>query len=197
MQNTRQQILDFIRDNQMASANEISRAFPMTSANARHHLSILEGQNLVEEVGQRLARGRGRPTKLYALTHQAMHHNIDLLVDALLKLILADNNPVEQFVKLIPKLFGNPIDSHNQIQRLNQVIQRLNEMHYQARWEASPSGPRIIFGHCPYAAILSENPELCQMDQVMLSQQLKNPVEQIAKLDTSPKGKIHCIFATR
>jgi predicted ArsR family transcriptional regulator len=197
MQNTRQQILDFIRDNQMASAIEISRAFPMTSANARHHLSILEGQNLVEEVGQRLARGRGRPTKLFALTHRAMDHNIDLLVDALLKLILTNKNPEEQFAQLIPQLFGEEMDSKNQIQRLNQIIQRLNEMHYQARWEASPSGPRIIFGHCPYAPILSENPELCQMDQVMLAKQLKNPIEQIAKLERSPKGKIHCIFAMR
>ena len=197
MQNTRQQILDFVRTHKMASAIEISRAFPMTAANARHHLSILKNQNLIEEVDQRFAKGRGRPTKLYALTHQAMDHNIDLLVDALLKLLKSSDDLEDYFVKLSFHLFGENLTGANPISRLNQTIQRMNEMHYQARWEASPAGPRVILGQCPYAAILAENPELCQMDQVMLSQRLGQPTEQIAKLEKSPQGHPQCIFAIR
>lgn len=197
MQNTRQQILDFIRTNKMASAVEISRALHMTTANARHHLCILEEQNLLEEVGQRFAKGRGRPTKLYALTHQAMDHNIDLLVDALLKILKSSDDLEDQFKRLAPILFGEAESATTPIGRLNQTIQRLNEMHYQARWEVSPEGPKVILGHCPYAAVLAENPELCLMDRVVLSDQLNQPVEQISKLERSPKGTPYCIFAVR
>jgi len=195
MQNTRTQILEYIRGRQMASAVEISRALPMTPANARHHLSTLEEQNLIEVVGTRTPKGRGRPTKLYALTHQAMDHNIDLLVNALLKILKEEKDLENQFARLVPHLFGDTELSPNLIGRLNQTVRRLDEMNYQARWEASSEGPRVILGHCPYAAVLAENPELCQMDAVFLSSQLGQSVEQVARLERSPKGTPYCIFA--
>lgn len=197
MQNTRQQILDYIRTHQMASAIEISQALPMTPANARHHLSALESEKLVEVVGIRAAKGRGRPTKLYALTHRAMDHNINLLVDAMLKALKSEGDLDEQFSRLVPHLFGEADLNPNLIARLNQTIRRLDEMNYQARWEASPEGPRVILGHCPYAAILAENPELCQMDAAFLSSRLDQSVEQVAKLERGPLGTPHCIFTVR
>ena len=197
MPNTRAQILAYIRSNQMASAIEISRALPMTPANARHHLSKLEANNLVEVVGKRAPKGRGRPTKLYALTHQTMDHNIDLLVDALLKVLKTADDLEDQFFRLVPHLFDvSEVDSAP-FAKLNRAIHRFNEMNYLARWEASPAGPRVIFGHCPYAAILAENPELCQMDVVFLASQLDQEVEQVAKLARGPQGIPHCIFSVR
>ncbi len=197
MQNTRQEILNYLRTHQIVSAIEISRALHMTAANARHHLALLEEQQMVEAVGQRPPKGRGRPTTLFTLTHQAMEDNIDLLVDALFKVMLSNADPVQPFDALIPLLFGSPTSGANRIQQLNQVIQTLNEMTYQARWEASPAGPRIIFGHCPYAAILNENPELCQMDESALAMLLGLPVEQLAKLTRNAQGKVNCVFALK
>ena len=46
--------------------------------------------------------------------------------------------------------------------RLNSSVEKLNQMNYHARWEAGPQGPRLIFGHCPYAALIGKHPELCQ-----------------------------------
>ena len=197
MSNTRTQILNYIRDHQMASAIEISRALPMTPANARHHLSALEEENLIEVVGRRTPKGRGRPTNLFALTHQTMDHNIDMLVDAMLKVLKSEDDLDDQFSRLVPHLFGEDELSPNLIVRLNQTIRRLDDMNYQARWEASSEGPRVILVHCPYAAILAENPELCQMDAVFLSSRLGQPVEQVAKLERGPQGIPHCIFALR
>jgi len=197
MQNTRAQILDYIRIHQMASAVEISRALPMTPSNARHHLANLDRQKLIEVIGMRPSKGRGRPTKLYALTKQAMDHNIDLLVDSLLKILKEAGNLDNHFSKLVPHLFGDFSSSPNLIGRLNQTVNRLDEMHYQARWEASPEGPRVIFGHCPYAAVLAENPELCQMDAVILKSQLGQSVEQVGKLERGPQGMPYCIFLVR
>jgi predicted ArsR family transcriptional regulator len=78
--------------------------------------------------------------------------------------------------------------------RLSQAIDRLNELHYQAHWEAGIDGARIILGHCPYAAIIAAYPELCRMDEYLLEQRCCSPVEQLARLQPSVKGQPFCSF---
>jgi predicted ArsR family transcriptional regulator len=58
----------------------------------------------------------------------------------------------------------------------------LNQLHYQARWEAGAEGPRIILGQCPYAAVIGNHPELCRMDMSLLEGMLDTQVEQRVKL---------------
>jgi len=78
--------------------------------------------------------------------------------------------------------------------RLTLAVDRFNELHYQARWEAGIDGARFILGHCPYAAIVAEYPELCRMDAYLLEQRSGSPVEQMAKLQPSAKGYPFCVF---
>jgi predicted ArsR family transcriptional regulator len=80
------------------------------------------------------------------------------------------------------------------MKRLVRTVGRLNELHYQARWEASVAGPRLILGHCPYAAIVANHPELCRMDGFLLEMRLGSSVDQIAKLQLSDKGLPFCAF---
>jgi predicted ArsR family transcriptional regulator len=70
----------------------------------------------------------------------------------------------------------------------------LNELQYQARWEASAWGPRLILGHCPYAAIVSDHPELCRMDAFLLETKIGKPVEQTGKLQINDTGLPFCTF---
>jgi predicted ArsR family transcriptional regulator len=67
-------------------------------------------------------------------------------------------------------------------------------MHYQARWEAGAEGPHIILGHCPYAVIIENHPELCKMDKAILSGLLGGQVEQLAKLEEGAGGLPFCAF---
>jgi len=85
----------------------------------------------------------------------------------------------------------------NLTQRLTQAVQHLNQLNYQARWEAHADGPRLILGHCPYAAIIDRHPELCRIDSHLLEQLLGQPVTQNAKLMTSPQGSRYCLFVAR
>jgi predicted ArsR family transcriptional regulator len=81
--------------------------------------------------------------------------------------------------------------------RLYQAIQRLNQMGYQARWEAHSEAPRLLLGHCPYAAILSKHPELCQMDAYLLEELMGVPADQIKKLAQDSRGARYCLFIAR
>ncbi len=80
--------------------------------------------------------------------------------------------------------------------RLVQLAEKLNGLNYQAHWEAGARGPRVLLGHCPYAAIIDRHPELCSIDAAFLGKLLGGAVEQLARLDTTRSGgATHCIFA--
>lgn len=65
-------------------------------------------------------------------------------------------------------------------------------MNYHARWEAGAEGPRVIFGHCPYAAIIARHPDLCRMDKALLEEWMGRSADQFAKIEI--EGSLVCVF---
>ena len=193
---TRLRILDHFRKHQTASVAELSRSLRMTGANIRHHLEVLETNDLIEVVGLR-NEGRGRPKQVYGLSRRVLGDGLDKLAGTLLDEWLGGatnefrNDNLRSVAK---KLAGYQDPDTPMMKRLINAIGRLNELHYQARWEASVSGPRIILGHCPYSAIIADHPELCRMDANLLESKLGSCVEQTAKLQLSNKGLPFCAF---
>lgn len=198
MQTTRQRILHYLKTNHQATAVELSQVLDMTPANIRHHLSVLEKDGRVEVVGQNPPEGRGRPNHIYMPTRQAQDHALDSLAGALLDEIESQSSPTQrdkQLKKLARRLSGSSQPTKTSITiRLGRSIQRLNELHYQAHWEAHPDGPQVFLNQCPYAQILDAHPELCQMDQYLLEHLLDAPVDQVEKISRSPEGPFHCRF---
>jgi predicted ArsR family transcriptional regulator len=195
---TRLRILDYLRKQQTASVHELSSALAMTGANVRHHLAVLESNDLIEYIGQR-REARGRPVNIYGLSRRVLGDGLDGLAGALLKIWFKDSLPTakEDGLRSVAMQLGGenlPISESPLPRRLNQLVDRLNELYYQARWEAGAEGARLILGHCPYAAIISSHPELCQMDAFLLEKQAGLPVEQTAKLQPSAKGVPFCTF---
>jgi predicted ArsR family transcriptional regulator len=187
---TRQKILDYLKRNRTVSSREIARALRMTPANARHHLGILASDGRVEVINQRQV-GRGRPEKVYQLAGTLAGDNLSALVDALLT---EAGKKVE--IEALGKRIAGESDSANQplMRRLVTTVKRLNEMHYQARWEAGAEGPRVVLGHCPYAGVIERHPELCQMDAALLSELLGGQVRQTAKLEIGAGDLPYCAF---
>jgi len=199
MTSTRQSIIDHLRHKQVASAAELSRLLKVTRANIRHHLSILVSESVVEVLGKKPASGRGRPTLLYALVSQAKRSNLDLLASALLEEIGYPHRAAslpESLHRIAQSLSGEAGGATGSLtQRLFQAVQRLNELNYQARWEARSAAPHIILGHCPYAALLPAHPELCRLDSSLLETLLGKGVEKVAHLARDERGLTYCLFA--
>jgi predicted ArsR family transcriptional regulator len=187
---TRQKILDYLKRNRSASSREIARALHMTPANARHHLGILAADGRVEVASQRQG-GKGRPEKVYRLAGTLAGDNLSALADAL----LTEAGGTVEMEALGKRIAGEKIESGQPLmRRLASVVERLNEMHYQARWEAGAEGPRVVLGHCPYAAVIGKHPELCQMDAGLLENLLGGGVRQTAKLEIGAGGMPYCVF---
>ncbi len=190
----------------------------MTNANTRHHLAILEKLGLVVIAGQRPTRGRGRPANLYRLSETALGENYALLSHAILTEFIAELPPGDRQAvlnrvarRMVEESFeiGSIKRSHagsgeelavkpalpGLTQRLVNTIQILNKLSYQAHWEARLSAPEIILRHCPYAAILPQHPELCQLDAELLAVSIQMPVSQEAKLAHDQTGATFCLFS--
>jgi predicted ArsR family transcriptional regulator len=78
--------------------------------------------------------------------------------------------------------------------RLALAVEKLNESHYAARWEAGAEGPRLLFGQCPYAAIIDRHPELCRMDAALAEAVLGWDVQQTARIRPGAGTVSYCVF---
>jgi len=195
---TRQLLVEHLHLRRTASADELARALKVTPANIRHHLAALQSEGVVEQIGQRSASGRGRPVQLFSLVEQASRNNLALLAKILLQ-ELDQVNPLAERQELFKRLASNLLGSEktparNPAQRYYQAILQLNALNYQARWEAHAIGPHVILSHCPYAAIVQDHPELCQLDKYMLQELFGKSVLQIAKLEQTAQGERQCVF---
>lgn len=191
---SRQRILAYLKKNRAASAREIARGLKMSAPNVRHHLSVLTSDRRVELSAVNNRAGRGRPEKIYSLAQTALGDNFTALADALL---------LESGSRLkIEALAAHLMDSSefanlSTVKKLNVLVEKLNGMHYQSRWEAGAEGPRVILGRCPYARVISKHPLLCKMDTAMLSGALGRPVERLSKAESAAQGACPFVFIVR
>ena len=190
MATARQKVLTYFSKNRSASAREISRALKMSAATVRHHLRVLTSDGRLEMSFVRERDERGRPEKVYSLPSAALGNNLSALGDA----VLVEAGSSVRMEALAKRLAGESnFASHPVAKRLNLTVEKLNAMNYHARWEAGPQGPRLIFGHCPYAAIIEKHPELCRMDESLLTEMMGDTAMQMFKI--GKEGSSSCVFA--
>jgi predicted ArsR family transcriptional regulator len=205
MKTSRQRVLEYVQAHYPLTAADLSQALRMTEANARHHLAILQERSLVQPAGQRLPEGKGRPSRLFMPSEVILGDNLDQLAVALLEMVMNQGDPpnLDDALRALAARIARPgqgsmtieeKSSRSLTRRLTQAVQQLNQLHYQARWEAWRGAPRLILGHCPYAAIVQQRPELCRMDSYLLEALSQAPARQTSKLSPDSKGALHCIF---
>ncbi|MDQ2691735.1 MAG: ArsR family transcriptional regulator [Chloroflexota bacterium] len=189
MTTARQKVLSYFSKARLASAREISRSLRLSAATVRHHLRVLVSDGRLELATVRGRDGKGRPEKVYSLPKSARGHNLGMLSDAL----MAEAGSGIRLEALAAHLAGDAnLEGQPLARRLNLTVEKLNQMSYHAHWEAGSEGPRFVFGHCPYAAILGKHPELCGMDHALLKKLMGQPVTQIVR--TGIEGSSVCVF---
>jgi len=189
MTTARQKVLTYLNKSRSASAREIARSLKMSAATVRHHLRLLAADGRLELSSVRGRDGRGRPEKIYSLPRAALGTNLAALSEALLAEAGAGIR-MESLARQLAKVdnfAGQPL-----AKRLNLTVEKTNGMNYHARWEAGSEGPRVVFSHCPYAAIIEKHPELCKMDEALLKDLVGQPARQILK--TGKEGSSVCVF---
>jgi predicted ArsR family transcriptional regulator len=167
----------------------------MAPVSVRHHLDILQGDNLISVDRLERKGNVGRPQQVYALTDDANEHfpdNFAALAAGLvrqLKRVLPPEQVEAAFKalaqdfagKVQPALADLPIE-----ERLERVTRFLNERGYLARWEANESAEDGSFllhkCNCPYAGVSDEHSELCLMDQALINELMGEPCQRIQSM---------------
>ena len=198
MTNARQRLIQYIEEHSSATVDELSRVFKVTPANIRHHLSILVDQGSLDIIGVKTTGCQGRPVQIYSSTAQTRLTNLENLADILLSDYLDGTmKETERSLRRIAHRMADRYlpDQNNPTRRMYACIRVLNQMNYQAHWEAHVENPRILLDHCPYQKIREKHPEICQMDEYLLEALLGSPVRLVDKLSHNLRDLPQCIFA--
>ena len=71
MQSTRQEILEILKEDKQATVEDLAERLQLTPMTIRHHLNVLQAQNLVTTATVRRSQKVGRPRLVYTLTAAA------------------------------------------------------------------------------------------------------------------------------
>ncbi|HEX2905327.1 MAG TPA: ArsR family transcriptional regulator [Phototrophicaceae bacterium] len=181
MQETRQYILDILKERGEATVDDIvdalrKRRGAITAVTVRHHLARLQEESLITNPQLRHRNAPGRPQHVYTLTEAAKEYfpnNYKPLAAHLFEQLTAQLPPRQ--VNVILEGVANRMAAEANIgdiplpERLNLVIDYMNNHGYSARWEKQADGFMLEITNCPYHHISINNPALCEMDMRMIS----------------------------
>ncbi len=196
---SRQRILELVQQHKKITTSELNLYLNMTPANIRYHLSVLVTDGLLE-ISENRKIERGRPQKVYSLIKSYSDYGLAIIMETLLNLIKKDSGMQELSI-LIGRIAENWAEKYRD-QKINispkllltNSIEKLNDLKYQAQWEAGKEGPTIRFDNCPYFRIIKEFPILCEMDRTLLEKMVDLKFYQTMKLEKDIKGLTHCAF---
>jgi DeoR family transcriptional regulator, suf operon transcriptional repressor len=189
MHAVRKEILQILKEQEGATVAELAERLGMAAVSVRHHLDILQGDNLISVDRVERKGCVGRPQQIYVLTGEACAYfpnNFAALAGNLarqLKQVLPPDQVPCAFRamahEIACELGGAGPASVDLETRLEQVTDFLNERGYLARWEPASEnrddGYLLHKCNCPYAGVAAEHRELCLMDQALVEELVGQP----------------------
>ncbi|MFN8529626.1 MAG: ArsR family transcriptional regulator [Anaerolineae bacterium] len=181
MQETRRYILEILRERGQATVDDIvgdlqQRRGSITAVTVRHHLNILQKEDMITSPELKRRSSPGRPQHTYTLTDKAKEqfpNNYQKLALSLLEELNQRLPP--DGVNVILEGVAERMASEAAIpdllfeDRLNLVVEFLSTRGYEAHWERTDEGAILNTSNCPYHGVAADHPSLCDMDMRLVS----------------------------
>ncbi|HZW02772.1 MAG TPA: winged helix-turn-helix transcriptional regulator [Anaerolineaceae bacterium] len=198
MKSTRERILQTLLTNPRSTINELANAVGINAISVRHHLTSLQAEALVAAEEER--HGVGRPRLVYFLTPEGMERFptryfrlANRLLDSMKETLPAAT--VEKiFAEMAEDLaneYSEEIESLTVEERLDLVKSLLSQEGFSVEWEKKGENYQIHEITCPYYHVGQEHPEVCTVDQTLISRVLSVPAE---KVQCVLLGDKHCTY---
>lgn len=197
MHSVRKRILEILKECDGATVAELAARLKMAPVSVRHHLDILQGDNLICVAKVARKGNVGRPKQVYGLTPEADSHfpnNFATLSSGLvrqLKDVLPPDQVKHAFRTMATEMADEMLSelpeptAQSAEEHLDSVVSFLNERGYLAQWEPTDEsdddaqGGFLLHKHnCPYIGVSGEHPELCMMDQVLVDELVGCPCKR-------------------
>ena len=195
---TRDKVLQTLLSRQRCTINELAEAVDINPISVRHHIARLEAEGLVTSEEER--HGVGRPRRLYFLTEQGLERFPSRYMKLTIRLLeqLKGSMPEPMINRLFTQMAQDMAAEyqadakHLSIeQRLDLVTGMLSGEGFTVEWEKQGEQYLIREISCPYFHVGQSHPEVCSMDQTLISTVLDIPAE---KVKCVLNGDAHCSY---
>jgi predicted ArsR family transcriptional regulator len=188
MAGSRDLVLRTLLSQPRCSINELAEKVGISPISIRHHIASLEAEGLIACEDER--HGVGRPRQVFFLTERGREQFPTRYVQLTLRLLehLKETMPEAMINKLFTQMandlvkdlsIGTEIQNLNMEERLNLVKNLLRQEGFNIEWEQLDDGYQIHEASCPYYFIGQNHPEVCTVDQILISTVLSLPAEKI------------------
>jgi len=201
MKSTRDRILQTILHQPRRTINELAEAVGINPISVRHHLTNLQVEGLVAAEEER--HGVGRPRLVYFLTEEGMEKFPTRYLRLTTRLLtqMKETMPAPVVTKLFSQIADDMASDYtDQVQglgmeeRLDFVKTLLAEEGFTVEWEKKGEQYQIHEISCPYYQIGISHPEVCTVDQALISKMLALPAE---KVQCILNGGAHCTYVVQ
>jgi DeoR family transcriptional regulator, suf operon transcriptional repressor len=198
MKSTKDRILQTLLRKPKISINELAEAVGINAISVRHHLTNLTAEGLISADEER--HGVGRPRLVYSLTEDGMEKFPTKYLRLTTRLLdqMKDSMPGPVVAKLFSQIaedmaneYSDQMKGLSMEERLDFVKAMLAREGFTVEWEKKGSDYQIHEISCPYYQIGIAHPEVCTVDQTLISKMLALPAN---KVQCILDGGAHCTY---
>jgi len=188
MTGTREHVLRTLLTRPRRTINELADEVGISPISIRHHIASLQVEGLIACEEER--HGVGRPRQVFFLTETGVEQFPTRYVRLTIRLLerLKETMPEAMVNKLFIQMAedlakdlaaGTQTKNLNMQERLNLVKDLLKQEGFSIEWEHQGDNYQISEASCPYYYIGQNHPEVCSVDQILISTVLSVPAEKI------------------
>lgn len=197
---TREKILHTLLRRRLCTINELAKEVKINPISVRHHITRLEADGLIGSNEER--HGVGRPRRVYSLTKAGLERFPTRYLNLTIRLLqqLKENLPPEIVNKIFLEMAHDLANDYAQLipdenlsmeKRLELVKEVLINEGFNVEWEQKGDNYHIREVSCPYLHVGQTHPEVCCVDQTLISTLLNVPAE---KVQCILNGDAHCTY---
>jgi DeoR family transcriptional regulator, suf operon transcriptional repressor len=186
MKSTKDRILQTLLRRPKITINDLAEAVGINPISVRHHLTNLQMEGLVAAEEER--HGVGRPRLVYSLTEDGMERFPTKYLRLTTRLLaqMKETMPGPLVSKLFNQIaedlaseYSSQIQGMDMEERLDFVKELLAQEGFTVEWEKTGSQYQIHEISCPYYQIGVAHPEVCTVDQTLISKMLAVPANKV------------------
>lgn len=170
-----------------STINDLAEAVSINSISVRHHLTSLLLDGLVQSEEER--HGVGRPRLVYSLSQKGLERFPNRYFELTSRLLdqMKETLPLSMINRFFTDIAENLVKNYEQKtngytieQKLDFIKETLQKQGFSVGWEMKDSHYYIYENGCPYYHIGQTHPEICSVDQTLISRVMKIPVEKVS-----------------
>ena len=201
MKSTRDRILQTLLRQPRTTINQLAVAVGINPISVRHHLTNLQVEGLVSAEEER--HGVGRPRLVYFLTETGMERFPTRYLRLTTRLLaqMKESMPGPVVGKLFSEMadglaqeYADQMKGLSMEDRFDLAKTLLTEEGFTVDCEKDGQQYRIHEITCPYLQIGQSHPEVCTVDQTLISKILAVPAE---KVQCILSGDAHCTYVVQ